>query len=416
MKRTVCRILAGILLFSCIPISGCTNSKQTIIVTPIEDIKPKKKNITLWYYWEMESAQKALLDLVNDFNKSQEKSIVEIKYVPFDDFKKQLSFSPITSDSPDIALIDSSNNAYYANMGILKDITNDLKSFTHIEDYNESALNTCMLNERIYSVPFGTSCLALYYNEDMLKREDCEVPRTWQEFREVARKTTKNNVYGFGMSASQNEYGTFQFLPLLWSTGASTLEIGSDQGVKAFKLLKTLIDDGSMSKSVINWTETDTMEQFICGNIAMMINTSTKVPDIRKRATHMNWNIEYIPICNENVSTMGGENLAIINGDNTEESLEFFKYVLDKKNMNSYINDLGYISPIKYMEENAYESDQIMKKFINISKVAKEREVTYEWPNISDAIYNCVAECITGESDPETAAKNAQDMINIIVK
>lgn len=39
-----------------------------------------------------------------------------------------------------------------------------------------------------------------------------------------------------------------------------------------------------MSKEVINWTQGDVMNQFISGNIAMMVNGPWQVPTMREQA------------------------------------------------------------------------------------------------------------------------------------
>ena len=48
-------------------------------------------DVTIWYYWETEGHQKALNHIIEEFNGSQDSITVEAKYVPFADFKKQLS-------------------------------------------------------------------------------------------------------------------------------------------------------------------------------------------------------------------------------------------------------------------------------------------------------------------------------------
>ena len=55
-------------------------------------------------------------------------------------------------------------------------------------------------------------------------------------------------------------------------TGADSYDMDSEGGIKALTLAKDLVDSGAMSKECINWTQGDVMNQFISGNVAMMIN------------------------------------------------------------------------------------------------------------------------------------------------
>ena len=49
------------------------------------------QDVVMWYYWENESHQKALNEMLDKYNASQSTYKMTAKYVPFADFKKQLS-------------------------------------------------------------------------------------------------------------------------------------------------------------------------------------------------------------------------------------------------------------------------------------------------------------------------------------
>lgn len=65
--------------------------------------------VTLWHYWDIPACQQTLSKLVKTFNASQDRITVEIKYVPDEDFKKQLALSMADGTMPDIAVVDSSD-------------------------------------------------------------------------------------------------------------------------------------------------------------------------------------------------------------------------------------------------------------------------------------------------------------------
>mgnify|MGYP000273193676 FL=1 len=79
-------------------------------------------------------------------------------------------------------------------------------------------------------------------------------------------------------------------------------------------LVKDLVDAGSMSKEVINWTQGDVMNQFISGNIAMMVNGPWQVPTMREQAPDLNWDVTLLPKDAEYASCLGGENFGVIDG------------------------------------------------------------------------------------------------------
>lgn len=234
------------------------------------------KDVTIWYYWETEGHQVALDKVITDYNASQDEYEVTAKYVPFADFKKQLSIGASADELPDIAILDSPDHASYAVMDIFADLTGKFD----VSNYYEGAVDSCTIDGTLYGVPFGVNCLGLYYNEDMLKEAGCTVPTTWDELKETARKLTKDNVTGLAFCSLANEEGTFNFMPWVWSTGADSYDMDSEGGIKALTLAKDLVDSGAMSKECINWTQGDVMNQFISGNVAMMINGPWQIPTI----------------------------------------------------------------------------------------------------------------------------------------
>lgn len=63
------------------------------------------------------------------YNASQTAYKVTAKYVPFADFKKQLSIGAVAEALPDMVILDSPDHASYASMGIFADITGKDRCF-----------------------------------------------------------------------------------------------------------------------------------------------------------------------------------------------------------------------------------------------------------------------------------------------
>ncbi len=368
-------------------------------------------NVTIWYYWETEGHQAALNHIIEEFNGSQDDITVEAKYVPFADFKKQLSIGASADELPDLVILDNPDHAAYAAMGIFADITDKFD----VSNYYEGPVNSCTLDGKLYGVPFGSNDLVLFYNEDMLREAGCEVPTTWDELLEAAKATTTDTVSGFAHCALQNEEGTFNFLPWVWSTGATSYEINSEGGIKALTFEKELVDSGAMTKEAINWTQGDTMHQFIAGNLAMMINGTWQIPTMREEVPDLNWNVAPIPQDKEQASGLGGENYAVIAGGNEDAAVEFLKFATSPETCLYMMNAMGYISADSTIAETQFEGDEVYQVFVDEMQYAHARGPLPEWPSISDAISLAFNKVITGDSSPEDAAAEAQATIDGII-
>ena len=365
--------------------------------------------VTIWYYWETEGHQVALDQVIQDYNGSQDKYEVTAKYVPFADFKKQLSIGASADDLPDIAILDSPDHASYVEMGIFEDLTGKFD----VSSYYEGTVNSCTVDGKLYGVPFGANCLALYYNEDMLKSAGCEAPTTWDELKETAKALTTDSVTGLALCSVQNEEGTFNFAPWLWSTGATSYDIDNENGIRALTFIQDLVKDGVMSKECINWTQGDVMNQFIAGNVAMMENGPWQM---QSEAPDLNWKVTLIPKDSEYASVLGGENYAVINGGNVDGALDFLTYSTSEEQVKYLMDKFGYISADKAIAEGQFEEDSPYQPFVEELGYAMPRGPLAEWPSVSDAISLAFNQVITGTAAPEEAAAAAQATIDGIVK
>lgn len=409
MKYFIKRIIVGVMVVFIL--TGCS-----IIPTENKTINKKqniKTKLTLWYYWDIASNQQELSNLISQFNSSQNKIEVEARYVPDEDFKKQLSLSVIKKDTPDLVLIDSADHAYYNEMHLFEDLTNKIDDFGA---YDQTVLNSCKMNGKIYGVPFGINCLALFYNEDMLKKAGCEVPKTWGELEETAKKLTNQNTYGFGMTALQSEESLYEFLPILWSYGGEIDKINSPEGKQAFSVLQDLVRDGSMSRATTNFTLVDLMNQFINKKVAMMFNSPMVVETIREKAKNLNWNVDSLPSNGKNISIIGGENWAVLKGKNKDAAIKFVQYVTQKDRLKAYISKFGFLAPRTDIMQNQYLDDDVMRKFYEIYKYSRQREITPKWPLKSEVISNAMSETIMNGKDLDKTLKEAQESMDNILK
>jgi multiple sugar transport system substrate-binding protein len=413
MKKAAASAMAAMIALSMLAGCGDNNTSENNSSKSSESTgsSASAEDVTIWYYWETEGHQKALDKVIQDYNASQDAYEVTAKYVPFADFKKQLSIGASADELPDIAILDSPDHASYASMGIFEDLTGKF----NVDNYYEGTVNSCTVDGKLYGVPFGANCLALYYNEDMLTEKGCKVPATWDELKETAQALTMDSVSGLAFSSVQNEEGTFNFVPWLWTTGASSYEMNSEGGIKSLTYVKDLVDSGVMSKECTNWTQGDVMNQFISGNVAMMVNGPWQIPTMQKEAPELNWKVTLIPKDSEYASCLGGENYAVIKGGNTEGALDFLNYATSEEQVKYLMSEFGYISANQTIAESQFEADSPYQPFVEELKYAQPRGPLADWPSVSDAISLAYNEVMTGTATPEAAAEKAQTTIDGIV-
>lgn len=368
---------------------------------------PEKTTVMLWHYWDIPACQQAFSELVKEFNASQDHITVEIKYVPDEDFKKQLALSMADGTMPDIAVVDSSDFRFFHNMKHFADLTGRVEE---LPAYLPQAMEPCEIDGRVYGLPFGLNCPALIYNKQILEEAGCAVPGTWEEFRETAVRTTNTSRYGFALAGIQSEESLYAFLPVLWSMGGDVMQIDSEAGRNAFGLLETLSEQGALNRQSVSMTLADVMYQFSKGKTAMMINTGMTVEYIRKNAPDIEFGIAPVPSDGERITTVGGEIMAVSEEGHVEEALEFMRYLADPLRMQAYMDDFGFLAPRKDVMDKQFPGDEERRAFIELFETAECREFTPLWPGISGEVTRAMENVILGDSVEETLKETEQNI------
>ncbi|HEX3028947.1 MAG TPA: sugar ABC transporter substrate-binding protein [Clostridia bacterium] len=296
-------LLGCILIFIASSFVGCYGERSAEnSISPRNKIKTsgsndskEKTRLILWCYYEGANRFQKVADICNKFNTSNKDLEVIPEYIPFADINKQLLIGYSSGRAPDLAIIDNPVHAVFAAQGMLSDITDKIGPQIDQNLYFKAPWESCVYKGRLYGLPLGNNCLALFYNKDMLQTAGIEPPKSWSELEIITKKLTNGTTYGIGIAAPLDDQGTFQFLPWLLSTGASIETLNSPEGIKAFDFLAKLIKEGVMSKDVMNWTPSDELSQFITGKIAMMVNGPWQIPELKTQAPNLNYGVIDIP-------------------------------------------------------------------------------------------------------------------------
>jgi multiple sugar transport system substrate-binding protein len=400
MKKFAARFMVLLFLVSVAVLSGVASAKTKLV---------------FWSYMENQN-QLATLDWIcKSFNESQSSIEVTHEYIPFADFKKQLSIGMAAGKLPDLVVIDNPDHAAYAQMGLFADISGYVSKWS--KQFFPGPWKSTTLNGKIYGVPFTSNCLALFYNRGMLEKAGAQPPQTWAELRTAAKKLTGANVFGLGISAVKSEEGTFQFLPWLLSSGAKIDKLDSMEAVKSFTILAALVKDGSMPKEVINWTQADVEKQFAAGKLAMMVNGPWNIPTIKSDAPDMKWGVVKIPKDKKFSSVLGGENFGVVKGKNVKAACKFLQFVGSPQIMKEYEIKFNMFPPRQDVATDpAWTQDPVMRLFMDEMKYAMPRGPHPKWPEISNAISTALQEVLTGAKTPQSAAKDAQAKVAEVLK
>ncbi len=354
------------------------------------------------------SDKKVLYSCFDDF--TAETGIeVEIVYMPLADSRKQISIMVAGNDLPDVLDVDNPDIANYAQMGILADITDRVNSEIEVDQYYPSTLATNQYEGKYHGLPFTSNNLAILYNTDLFAQAGIEkFPETWDEFIDTCAQLKAAGIEPFSVSGMQHSDTTFQMWPFLWTAGVDYTNINSPETIKVLNFYKTLVDNGYMSKEVVQHDSGANGNLFIAGRVAMIVDGPWRLSAIRNGNPDLNFAVAPIPDGgNGHITALGGHNFAVTNGDNVDNAWEFAKYMNRPDVMAKYSEAENYIpsrrdvcesteyfqqEPIKIFAENEANARQLPVK--NYSKLSEQ--INLMWQSV-----------ILGTKTPEQAAADA---------
>lgn len=376
-----------------------------------------KKEVVIWDYFETDAQKEMIQSLLDGFNASQDEYEATHVYVPFSDYEKQLTLGIASGELPDLVILDGCSMASFIQLGLFGDIS---EADINWDEYIEGPLESTMMDGKHYGIPFATNCTALYYNKDMFDAAGIDYPdenTTWDEFHEMAKALTKDGVYGFGNAATNTDEGTFQCLQWIYTAGGSYTDI--EDGVDAYKLMQEMIEDGSWTKECVNWTQSDVNNNFMAGNLAMQQNGPWQIPGIEANAPDLNYGVTVLPKkdadSGQATSILGGENMGVVNKDDTSGAEAFLKYYDQTDVMVEAMKQYGSYPPKTEAAKDTYwTEDPIQKAFLTQIETSIPRGPSASWPSYSSAIQTGFQEVMTSAKTPEQAAADTQAAVDAV--
>ena len=376
-----------------------------------------KQEVVIWDYFETDAQKEMMQSLIDGFNASQDEYEASHVYVPFADYEKQLTLGIASGELPDLVILDGCSMASFIQLGLFGDISD---ADINWDEYMEGPMESTMLDGKHYGIPFATNCTALFYNKDMFDEAGLDYPdenTTWDEFHEMAKALTKDGVSGFGNAATNTDEGTFQCLQWIYTAGGSYTDIES--GVDAYTLMQEMIEDGSWTKECVNWTQSDVNNNFMAGNLAMQQNGPWQIPGIEANAPDLNYGVTVLPKkdadSDQATSILGGENMGVVNKDDTSGAEAFLKYYDQTDVMVDAMKQYGSYPPKTEAANDTYWTDDpIQKAFLTQIDTSIPRGPSAAWPSYSSAIQTGFQEVMTSAKTPEQAAKDTQAAVDAV--
>ncbi len=315
---------------------------------------------------------------------------------------------------PDVLMLDNPDVQQIAESGALSPLSD--YGITG-KGFADAVVQAGSYKGDLYGLAPAVNSLAIFYNTDMFQAAGIsDPPKTWDELREDAKKLTSNGVYGFAFSGINTYEGTWQFLPFMWSNGGSEKNIDTPETAQALQFLVDLVNDGSASKSVVNWQQSDVLNQFTAGKAAIMVNGPWQFGALKK-FPDLHWATAPVPTRTADqkaIAPLGGEAFTVPqtgNKDTMKLAGTFVKCITNDDNQKKIAAAEGDVPASTSVAEEVGKSDPQIAPFVTVVQNARARTALLgpDWPKAATKIYTAEQLALTGKASPEDALKQAQN-------
>ncbi|PID97441.1 MAG: sugar ABC transporter substrate-binding protein, partial [Actinomycetales bacterium] len=196
----------------------------------------------------------------------------------------------------------------------------------------------------------------------------------------------------------------------VWQTGGD-LDSYEKSGGEALAYLKSLLDDGSMSAAVANYSQEDARTQFTAGKAAMMFNGPWELQNLKDLP--FEWGVTALPKGKVAATGLGGENVVVMNEAKAPEAaLKLAQFLTSAEGAKIYCDESGQLSARPDLAGKLkLSSDANLQVFEAQMADAHARAYGKEYAKISEAVQISLQEALTGAKTPKDAAKDGAGVI-----
>jgi ABC-type glycerol-3-phosphate transport system substrate-binding protein len=241
----------------------------------------------------------------------------------------------------------------------------------------ESGYNGIEKDGEKYGVPWDASVWGMFYRKDLFQRAGLDPnkpPTTWAELADYATKLKASGVkqpFAFPFKGTDpDDY----FLPFLWQAGGEVTEekdgkwtptFDSAEAREAANFVAGLAQKGLVSKEVTGSDWEATMNGFIAGDTAMMMNGMWAIGSLQQGAPELKgkWATAAYPAGPAGQATLGYPNALVISdqSENKELSGKFIEFFFTDGEPSWFFQYMKVTGVLGWTKDFAQTNDPFVK-------------------------------------------------------
>jgi multiple sugar transport system substrate-binding protein len=343
---------------------------------------------------------------------------------------------------PDIVNVHANYAAEFGGAGHYYPL-NKFPDFEEVRKwYVPHFLESTRYKENYYGLPSSAIAFILVCNKDLFDREGIAPPKTWSQFREAAKRLTKDtdgdgvaDQYGLVLIGGDRGGFAYRLAPFMFKAGVKILsddlksvEFNSPRGVAAVKLFADMYQvDHSITPGFLAYTLSEMNDLFCSNKVAMSIEGPWFRAMVRDKSPGKDFYAVPVPVPDDMIDqydtapTLQDMVMYSINAHSKHlnEAWELLKYLRNEEADMAWIQiEMGAIATTRYAL-NSPEAKHVR----DLPMYVNELEHARPWPSHPSIIAianNVIApygqKAIVGDLSPQEAMDQAADEARRIIE
>jgi multiple sugar transport system substrate-binding protein len=335
----------------------------------------------------------------------------------------------------DVILGDVIWTAELAANGWVTDLTDRFPESTQ-KEYLPGSVEAIIFDDKPYAMPWYTDTGLLYYRKDLLEQSGYDgPPKTWDELKEMSRKTMARSGtrFGFVFQGARYEGGVCDGCEFIWGHGGNILDpadptrvvVDSPNAIAGLATERSMITDGVSPQAVTVYKEDESAGAFLNGDAIFLRNwpyvyALIGTPDYPKLDTDQ-VGVSELPSSDGKPGngTVGDQPLYIsTSSKNPDAAWKFIEFLSSPEQQKLRAIEGSYLPT----RSKLYDDPEIQESVpvVALAKTALQhtlpRPVTPYYSDMSLEMQDQFNASLSGEVSPEDAARTMKENLENLIQ
>ncbi|MFI8525254.1 extracellular solute-binding protein [Promicromonospora sukumoe] len=356
-------------------------------------------------------------DVIAGFEEENPDIDVNLQVESWDNLESVIATKIQGGDAPDI--YNGGPFAGFAEDELLYPVE-DVTSDETFADFQPTFLENAQVGGTTYGLPFIASARALFVNDALLEEAGADVPATWDELLDSAKKVSElgGGVAGYGMPLGSEE-AQAEAAVWLWGGGGSfgdseAITIDTPENLPGAEFVKTMIDEGATQADPGATDRSPLFDIFVQGKVGMQVGLPPSVGQIESDNPELEYSIHPIPTEDGSPFTLGVADhlMAFQNdGDKQEAITAFFDYFYTADVYVPWVQAEGFL-PTTLSGSEQLAGEEALAPFLEVLPDAQFYPTTNPDWSATDSAFKALFGQLDGKKSAQDVLTEVQEQVD----